>query len=172
MGRPARSGTIHFPRMLAGLLVPVLGFALLSFYYSNRPQVVDESASTPIVNAEGSGSMESTRLASSIAIKSQESDPEPVYALEEQPTTGPSPTQKPTVTPSPKIPLVNVTQAKVNTEDGLNIRSGPSTNFGVLRVAPFGELVELTGESASEGNLSWVELVEDGWVQDRYLDFE
>lgn len=172
MGRPVRSGISNFPRILAGLLVPALGIALLTFYYSNRPELADKRTYTPTVNTEGLGSGESTGQTSSVALKSGAADPGPVRTLAEKPTISPSPTQEPTMSLSPTPPLVSAVRATVNAEDGLNIRSGPSTNFGVVRVAPFGDLVELTGESASEGDLLWVELVEDGWVQDRYLDFE
>ena len=90
--------------------------------------------------------------------------PEP--AVQPAAATEPEPTAAPTVTPG------NLDQGRVNAGDGLNIRSGPSTNFGVVRVAPFGELLELTGETTPEGVLVWVELVDEGWVQDQYLDFE
>ena len=172
MGRPVRSGISNFPRILAGLLVPVLEIVLLTFYFSNRPEVGNERSYSPTENTEALGSVESAGQASSVALESKQSSPKPVQTLAEKPTISPSPTQKPTLSPSPTLPLVGVVGATVNAQDGLNIRSGPSTNFGVVRVAPFGELVELTGESASEGDLLWVELVEDGWVQDRYLDFE
>ena len=97
----------------------------------------------------------------------------PADATELSPTVISEPTPEPTATPPVTVtPTASRERGRVNADEGLNIRGGPSTNFAVVRVAPFGELLELTGESTVEGELVWVELAEDGWVQDQYLDFE
>ena len=157
------------PRVLAGLLVPIAGILLLTFYLADRPAEADAGGRTP--TARGGTSLDRPAIptkAPSLATGSPSvaNTPTTDPATVEPPAAEPTPTAPPTVTPT------GLTQGRVNADEGLNIRSGPSTNFGVVRVAPFGELVELTGESTAEGDLLWVELVEDGWVQDQYLDFE
>lgn len=172
MGRPGRSGAENLPRVLAGLLVPIAGILLLTFYFSNRPGDAEAVARVP---AAGNGAATATAAPGPAAPVGGES-PEAVVALADtpvvSPTLAPEPTPEATATPPATVTPTSGEGGTVNTEDGLNIRSGPSTNFGVVRVAPFGEFLELTGESTPEGDLLWVELVEDGWVQDQYLDFE
>ena len=170
MGRSVRSGAVNLPRVLAGLLVPIAGILLLTFYFSNRPgDVVETGRVSPSVD----GTREALSEPGPALVAGGES-PEAVVAPADtqavEPSVDPEPTPEPTAPPATVTPT-SVEGGTVNTEDGLNIRSGPSTNFSVLRVAPFGELLELTGESTTEGDLVWVELAEDGWVQEQYLDF-
>ena len=47
MGRPGRSGAETLPRVLAGLLVPIAGILLLTFYFSNRPEDTEAVARVP-----------------------------------------------------------------------------------------------------------------------------
>jgi len=171
MGRQAPDRAESLPRVLAGLLVPVVGIALLTFYLSDRPAEAAMTGRPPVTRTDpGAESAALTGPSAAVATPavSVPETPEPAVqpAATAAPATEPEPTAAPTVTPG------NLDQGRVNADDGLNIRSGPSTNFGVVRVAPFGELLELTGETTPEGVLVWVELVDEGWVQDQYLDFE
>jgi hypothetical protein len=161
MGRRAPDRAENLPRVLAGLLVPIVGIALLTFYLSDRPAEVVVTDRPPVGRADPGAEPPAAQGPSAAAVT-----PAAEPAATEVPAAEPEPTPEPTVTPA------NLDQGRVNADDGLNIRSGPSTNFGVVRVAPFGELLELTGETTPEGDLVWVELVDEGWVQDQYLDFE
>jgi hypothetical protein len=160
------------PRVLAGLLVPIAGILLLTFYFSNRPGDTEAVARVPAGN-EAAAAVADPGPAAPVGGESPEAGVAPADTPVVSATVAPEPTPDPTATPPATVkPTTSGEGGKVNAEDGLNIRSGPSTNFGVVRVAPFGEFLELTGESTSEGELVWVELAEDGWVQDQYLDFE
>ena len=172
MGRPVRSGADNLPRVLAGLLVPIAGILLLTFYFSNRPA---EPAQTGQASDPGGGAAEASADSGPTVPERGESPAsgvEPADTPVVSPTLAPEPTEEPTPAPPATVTPTSGVRGTVNADEGLNVRSGPSTNFGVVRVAPFGEVVELTGESTSEGELLWVELVGDGWVQDQYLDFE
>ena len=170
MGRPGRSGAENLPRVLAGLLVPIAGILLLTFYFSNRPGDTEAVARVPAGNGAAVAEPAPAALEGG---ESPEAGVAPADTAAVSPTLAPEPTPKPTATlPATVTPTTNGEGGRVNADEGLNIRSGPSTNFGVVRVAPFGEFVELTGASTPEGDLVWVELEEDGWVQDQYLDFE
>ncbi len=172
MGRPVRSGTNTLPRVLAGLLVPIAGILLLTFYLSNRPAEADAAVQASSSASGASRASAEPAAGSGVAGESAGPVTKPVDMLVVEPTATPEPMPEPTATPPSTVTPTSGVRGTVNADDGLNIRSGPSTNFGVLRVAPFGAVVELTGESMPEGDLLWVELVEDGWVQDQYLDFE
>lgn len=172
MGRPGRSGADNLPRVLAGLLVPIAGILLLTFYFSNRPGNAEAVVRVPAGN-EAATATADPGPAAPVAGESPEAVVAPADTLVVSAKVAPEPTPEATATPPATVtPTTSGEGGRVNTEDGLNIRSGPSTNFGVVRVAPFGEFLELTGESTPEGDLVWVELAEDGWVQDQYLDFE
>ncbi len=84
----------------------------------------------------------------------QETPDQPAVTQE---PTGPAPTQ---VNDSA---LVNVT--------GLNLRMGPGYGYGVIRVLPEGQRVQVLGRSV---NGDWIEVMLDeqsgGWVYGRYLD--
>ena len=167
MGRQAPDRAESLPRVLAGLLVPVVGIALLTFYLSDRPAEAAMTERPPVTRTDpGAESAVLTGPSASVATPTVSVPETPEPAVQPAAATEPEPTAAPTVTPG------NLDQGRVNAGDGLNIRSGPSTNFVVGRVAPFGELLELTGETTPEGVLVWVELVDEGWVQDQYLDFE
>jgi len=172
MGRPGRSGAENLPRVLAGLLVPIAGILLLTFYFSNRPGDTEAVARVRAGN-EAAAAVADPGPAAPVGGESLEAGVAPADTPVGSATVAPEPTPDPTATPPATVtPTTSGEGGKVNAEDGLNIRSGPSTNFGVVRVAPFGEFLELTGELTSEGEVVWVELAEDGWVQDQYLDFE
>jgi hypothetical protein len=171
MGRRAPDRAESLPRVLAGLLVPIVGIGLLTFYLSDRPAEAAVTARSPVARTDPGAESPAAPGPSAAVVTPAVAIPEtPGSAAEpaatEAPAAEPEPAPEPTVTPD------NLDQGRVNADDGLNIRSGPSTNFGVVRVAPFGELLELTGETTPEGDLVWVELVDEGWVQDQYLDFE
>ncbi len=172
MGRPGRSGAENLPRVLATLLVPIAGILLLTFYFSNRPGDTEAVTRVPAGNGVAAAAAD-PGPAAPVGGESAEAGVAPADTPVVSATVAPEPTPEPIATPPATVtPTTSGEGGRVNTEDGLNIRSGPSTNFGVVRVAPFGEFLELTGESTPEGDLVWVELVEDGWVQDQYLDFE
>lgn len=165
MGRQAPDRAESLPRLLAGLLVPIVGIALLTFYLSDRPAEAVAAEQPPAARTDPGVESPAAPGPSAAVVTPAVALPEtPDPAATEAPTAEPAP--EPTVTPG------NLDQGRVNADDGLNIRSGPSTNFGVVRVAPFGELLELTGETTPEGDLVWVELVDEGWVQDQYLGFD
>jgi hypothetical protein len=162
------------PRVLAGLLVPIAGILLLTFYFSNRPGDTEAVTRVPAGNGVSAAAAD-PGPAAPVGGESPEAGVAPADTPVVSATVAPEPTPEPIATPPATVTVTPTTSGeggRVNTEDGLNIRSGPSTNFGVVRVAPFGEFLELTGESTPEGDQVWVELVEDGWVQDQYLDFE
>lgn len=84
----------------------------------------------------------------------------------------PKPTPKPTITPS-KAPTTAPPPAaapdkSMVTTDELNVRSGPSTGYGIVGVLPKGATVTITGKSY--GN--WAEVSYNGqllWVSTGYL---
>jgi hypothetical protein len=160
--------------VLAGLLVPIAGILLLTFYFSTRPGDTEAVTRDPAGNGVSAAAAD-PGPAAPVGGESPEAGVAPADTPVVSATVAPEPTPEPIATPPATVTVTPTTSGeggRVNTEDGLNIRSGPSTNFGVVRVAPFGEFLELTGESTPEGDQVWVELVEDGWVQDQYLDFE
>ena len=55
MGRPVRSGVENLPRVLAGLLVPIAGILLLTFYFSDRPAATDETGAGSAARKRGGG---------------------------------------------------------------------------------------------------------------------
>ena len=81
------------------------------------------------------------------------------------------PTPEPTDTIPPPRDVSPGLAATVSASDGLNVRGGTSVEFDVIRVLRFEEEVVLTGNSFLDGNLQWVELEGEGWVQARYLNF-
>ncbi|MFE2860986.1 N-acetylmuramoyl-L-alanine amidase [Sphingobacterium multivorum] len=74
--------------------------------------------------------------------------------------------------PGPKFPMDRVRRevfgivTKVNTSD-LNLRSGPGTNFGVLKVLPRGTRVNVISSSGSWSNVEALGV--KGWVSTQYL---
>lgn len=74
--------------------------------------------------------------------------------------------------PGPKFPMDRVRRevfgivTKVTTSD-LNLRLGPGTNFGVLKVLPRGTRVNVISSSGSWSNVEALEV--KGWVSNSYL---
>lgn len=69
------------------------------------------------------------------------------------------------------LPLFLVTD--VSSNDSLNVRSGPSTNFGIVGRIPYnGQNIELRGPGQITNNHLWLPVRFDelkGWVNSRYL---
>jgi len=168
------------------LVIPVVGAILLGFYLSGPSE--EEVARAASLSSEA-------ETASSIGTKPQmiidgprpTASPVPmtptasILQITALPSVTPTPTEipTPTVTPTPEptetIPPPRTVQpetvAIVTAEDGLNVREGASTEFDVVGVLRFEEEVVLTGESLIEGEMQWVEIQGQGWVQARYLGF-
>jgi len=53
----------------------------------------------------------------------------------------------------------------------LNVREEPTTDAAVLRVVLVDEVLDLTGQSTTVGDVEWVELQDGGWVQSQFLTF-
>ena len=143
--------------VLGTLAVPVVGVVILRFLLLG-----------PEVEAVASPRPAAPRVAAEVAV----TNPGPLpTVLAPTPLSTPAaatpaatPTPAPTPTPTPSR------TGEVNATDGLNVRTEPSTQGRVLRILPFETQVELTGRSRQSEGLTWVELEDGGWVQERYLD--
>ncbi len=163
------------------LVVPVIGILLLNFYLKGPTQeeLARAASLAPKSAATGEGAARSPIATEAAPRPTPQPSPTPTEAAPptgtptptETPTPSASPTPEPTETiPPPREVSPGVT-ATVNATDGLNVREGPSTDTGVIRVLAFQEEVVLTGEDLIEGAIQWVELEEEGWTQARYLAF-
>ena len=163
------------------LVVPVIGILLLNFYLKGptREELARAASLAPKSAATGEAAVRSPAATEATALPPPAPSPTPTQAAQptvtpeptETPTPEPSPTPEPTETiPPPREVSPGIT-ATVNATDGLNVREGPSTDTGVVRVLLFEEEVVLTGEDFIEGEIQWVELEEEGWTQARYLTF-
>lgn len=87
-------------------------------------------------------------------------------------STGQETPDQPVATPETTVPAPAQadTSAVVNVT-GLNLRMGPGYGYGVIRVLPEGQNLEVLGRSV---NAEWIEIRLDeqtgGWVYGRYLD--
>ena len=76
-------------------------------------------------------------------------------------------TAEPTATPADGAPVTGT----VVPAAGVNIRTEPRSDGGVLRVAPGGSTVEMTGETQVVDGVTWWKTTDNGWVQGQYLKF-
>ena len=162
------------------LVVPVIGILLLNFYLKGPTQeeLARASALAPKSAATGEAAVTSP-IATEVPRPTPQPSPTPTEAAPptvtpaptETPTPAASPTPEPTETIPPPREISPGAIVTVNATDGLNVREGPSTDTGVIRVLLFQEEVTLTGQDFIEGEIQWVELEEEGWTQARYLTF-
>ena len=139
------------------LAVPVVGILILRFLLFG-PEVQAVAAPRPAAPPAGAVSgLTDPGPVPTVLAPAPPSTPAPATPVD-------TPTPAPTPTPTPSR------RGEVNATDGLNVRTEPSTQGRVLRILPFETQVELTGRSRQSEGLTWVELEDGGWVQERYLD--
>lgn len=78
----------------------------------------------------------------------------------------------------PEVPVENISEApheqppvvkcRVNSESGLNLRPEPNKLKPALRVLPYEAAVDVRGEPAVIGGVTWVR-VENGWCDSAFL---
>ncbi len=175
-------------RLLAigsALVIPVVGAILLNFYLSGptEEEVARAAALSPKTEVPSGATIRFPVATNPRVAPTPTPAPSPTPTPQE--TSAPTVTPLPTETPTPEsIPTPEPTEtippprevppgtkAAVNADDGLNVRDGPSTESDVVRVLLFNQEVVLTGGSVIDGEIQWVELEEQGWVQARYLTF-
>ena len=84
--------------------------------------------------------------------------------------TQPTPTPPPTVTPPTDQPDYGSGNWQANVPgSSLNIRAQPSTTAPIIARAQHGRILDLTGQTAVVGGITWVELTTGGWVSARYV---
>ncbi|MBM3187780.1 MAG: SH3 domain-containing protein [Chloroflexi bacterium] len=87
--------------------------------------------------------------------------------------------KKPTPTPppccGPKSDPTEPSRAffRVVANGGLRMRYGPGTSYGIHSVAPYGAIVEATGNTERRGWVDWIEVLYNGrplWAAGTYLE--
>ncbi len=143
--------------LLGSLAVPLVGIVILRFLLSG-PEVAAVAPPPPAPPRPAA----EVGVASPGAVPTVLAPAPPTTPTPDVPAATPTPAPTPTPTPS--------RTGEVNATDGLNVRTEPTTQGRVLRILPFEAQVELTGRTRLSEGLTWVELEDGGWVQERYLD--
>lgn len=138
-----------------------------------RAELTRSAPPTPEPDLQATISAELTRLAPPTVEPPTIAPP----TVEDPPTATPSPTptpEPPTATPSPTpvTPVVTIPYGIVTASRGINVRSGPDTEYPLLRVIADGTRLEVLGRSLN--NEWWQVRVPDlpggvGWVTAIYL---
>lgn len=165
------------------ILVPVVGILLLNFYLRGpSPEELELArAFSPTIATGADAAPRAVPISTRELAATPTFTPQPTPQPSPPPTVTPGPTETPRATaiptpePTDTIPPPRDVSpglaATVSASDGLNVRGGTSLEFDVVRVLRFEEEVVLTGNSFLDGDLQWVELEGEGWVQARYLTF-